>query len=101
MAMAMAMANVFGSSKMVHTGLEGKTGDAFRVRKHQPFIHASCNEGNHDQVESIVEDEGGEGRRRTHRYKGLQKSHQGTDRDNEMMIANMSEIDENLSKRKQ
>jgi hypothetical protein len=63
--------------------LEEKTDDAFRVRKRQPFIHASRIEGNHDQVESIVEDEGGEGRRRTHRYEGLRKSHQGTDRDNE------------------
>jgi hypothetical protein len=69
-----------GSGKIVHASLEGKTEDTFRVRKRQPFIHASRIERNHDQVESIVEDEGGEGRRRTRRYEGLRKSHSGTTR---------------------
>jgi hypothetical protein len=58
--------------KLEHTEVfRGKTDDTFRVRKRRPFIHASRIEGNHDQVESIVEDEGGEGRRRTRRYEGL------------------------------
>jgi hypothetical protein len=86
----------FSSSKRVHTNLEGKLEDTFRVRKHRPYIHASCIKGNDDQVESIVKDEGGKERKRTCEYKGLQEA---TQAQAEVMSANTSESRPKLSRK--
>jgi hypothetical protein len=86
----------FSGSKRVHTNLEGKSEDTFRVRKRRPYIHASRIEGNCDQVESIVKDEGGKERKRSREYEGLREA---TQAQAEVTSANTSESKPKLSRK--